>query len=96
MQNLLLSPIPLADLTTAISEAVKQEMQKHFPTPETPKATELLTRKQTASLLGISLPTLGEWTKTGSVTGYRIASRVRYKRAEIENSLSEIQTRSRK
>jgi excisionase family DNA binding protein len=54
--------------------------------------TELLTRKEAAKLLGVSLPTLSDWTKTGKIIGYRIASRVRYKRNELENSLSQIKS----
>ena len=52
--------------------------------------TELLTRKEASKLLGVSLPTLLDWTNTGKIIGYRIASRVRYKRSELENSLAQI------
>lgn len=52
--------------------------------------TELLSRKEASKLLGISLPTLSDWTNTGKIIGYRIASRVRYKRFELENSLTQI------
>ena len=51
---------------------------------------ELLTREEAAELLGITLPTLREWTNRGLVTGYRIGSRVRYKRSEVVNSLQQI------
>jgi len=66
-------------------------MQKNSilePKPE----TELLTRLETASILGISLPTLNEWTKQGIIPGYRISSRVRYKRAEIMEAVTKINT----
>lgn len=52
--------------------------------------TELLTRKEASKLLGVSLPTLLDWTNSGKIIGYRIASRVRYKRSELENSLAQI------
>ncbi len=93
MQNVI---TPIQDFfQTVISEAVKMEMEKHFQnlTPATPTPqTELLTRKEAAKLLGISLPTLLAWSNSGLIKGYRIASRVRYKRNELENSLSQIQT----
>jgi excisionase family DNA binding protein len=54
--------------------------------------SELLTRKEAADLLGVSLPTLNDWTKNGIVQGYRIASRVRYKKSELESSLKIIRT----
>jgi hypothetical protein len=47
-------------------------------------ADEYICRKQAAKLLKISLPTLSEWSKSGIVKGYRIATRVRYKRRELE------------
>jgi len=46
----------------------------------TSKETELLTRKEVAKLLRVSLP-----------KAYRIEGKVYYKRSEIEESLTEIQ-----
>jgi excisionase family DNA binding protein len=68
-------------------------LEEHFKTT-TPylQHPEFLSRKEAAKLLGVSLPTLSEWTKTGLVKGYRIASRIRYVRAEIENSMKAIRT----
>ncbi len=53
---------------------------------------QLLTRKETAQKLGISLPTLNQWTKDGLIVAHRIASRVRYRTKDVEASL--IQVRS--
>lgn len=74
---------------TAIQGAVKTEIEKlNLSKPETP--TEYITRKDTAGILGISLPTLNDWSKRGVIPSYRIASRVRYKRAEVMNSLTKV------
>ena len=91
MQDMLLSSIPYDQLKLELSETIKKELQTLFITlqPQAEK-TEYLTRKQAAVLLGVSLPTLNEWTKSGLVPGYRIASRVRYKRASVEAALSQI------
>lgn len=95
MSDIMFSQIPLEQLKTEISEAVKKEFAPFLNSINPPKQeTVLLTRKEAAKLLGVSLPTILDWTKTGKITGYRIASRIRYKRAEIENSLSQIKTRS--
>ncbi len=84
----------MEQLKSEISETVKREMQTFFSLIQPQKEqTEYLTRKEAAKLLGITLPTLHEWTKTGLVQGYRIASRVRYKRSELETSLIQIKTR---
>ena len=83
-------------LKQVISESVRFEIARLYPpTPLVPTKEpqdEYLTRKQAASLLGVSLPTLNEWSKSGTITGYRIATRVRYKRAEIERSLLQMKT----
>jgi excisionase family DNA binding protein len=94
MENLLLTSIPMEQLQSEISATVKKEFQTFLLSLQPQKEpTDYLTRKEAAQLLSISLPTLNEWTKTGLVQGYRIASRVRYKRAELETSLTQIKTR---
>ena len=55
-----------------------------------PLQEELLTRKEAASLLKISLVTLSNWTKNGLVKGHRISNKVRYKRSELETSIKSI------
>ena len=98
MQDLIFSQNFIEQLSTGISDNVSQRVQKDLQTYlsnlQTPKQeTEYLTRKEAAKVLGVSLPTLNEWTKTGLIIGYRIASRVRYKRNELETSLCKINTR---
>lgn len=89
MTQTILTQIPLEELMTAIQDAVKTEIEKlNLNKPETP--TEYITRKDTAGILGISLPTLNDWSKRGVIPSYRIASRVRYKRAEVMNSLTKV------
>lgn len=78
--------IPLEEFKTVLSETVKQEVEK-FNRPQPEKPTEFITRKETARILGVSLPTLNDWTKRGLFPCYRIASRVRYKKEEINSSL---------
>lgn len=94
MSNNIFSSLPLEQLKIEISNEILERITPilqgvNKPTPN----VELLTRKEASKLLGVSLPTLLEWTKTGKITGYRIASRVRYKRSELENSLSQIRTK---
>ena len=93
MQNLIFSPIPIDELKILFSEIVRNEIQKNnISTPPPQKETEFITRQETAQILGISLPTLNEWTKQNIIPGYRIASRVRYKRAEILDAVTKINT----
>jgi excisionase family DNA binding protein len=94
MSNLILTSLPLEQLKTEISEAVLMQIAPYLPSAHSkPQPTELLTRKEAAKLLGVSLVTLNQWTRDGRVKGYHISSRVRYKREELENSLTRIKTR---
>ena len=58
--------------------------------PEPQPKEKLLTRKETAEYLGISLVTLHTWSKNGTLKAYRIGNKVRYKESEVLASLSEI------
>lgn len=82
--------ISTEQLRTEINEAVKAALKSHLPIQEKPSEVILLSRKETAKLLGISLPTLSEWTKAGDISGYRIGASIRYKKAEVEQSLNKI------
>jgi excisionase family DNA binding protein len=82
----------LHQLENIISIAVKKGIELQVSqTTNTTEQTELLTRNEVCSLLHITLPTLHQWTKEGLVTGYRIGTRIRYKRAEILATLNKVQ-----
>jgi excisionase family DNA binding protein len=51
---------------------------------------EFITRRDTANILGISLPTLHKWTLDNIIKSYRIGTRIRYKKNEVIESLSEV------
>jgi hypothetical protein len=84
MSNFNLS-FPIDQLATAIAE----KLQPYFlpQTTEQPKEEGYRTRKETAEMLKISLPTLNEYTKKRILTGYRVGVRVLYKQSEIELAL---------
>ena len=73
-------------------ELQAQLNSKSTQQPTTAAPDELLTRKQAAERLSISLPTLNELTKKGAVKGYRIpgTNRLRYKTSEVTNALTVI------
>jgi excisionase family DNA binding protein len=47
-----------------------------------------LTRKETAQFLSISLVTLWDWTRKDVIPGFKIGSKIRYKKSDVLNSLS--------
>jgi excisionase family DNA binding protein len=91
--EIILSGISFEQLQDSIRTTVKNEVERiigFLPTPTT--APELITRKETAQILGISLPTLNSWTSTGIIPAQRIGTRVRYNRANVYASLKDIET----
>lgn len=87
--------VPAGKLEDMIAGAVLSGLRVFHNGRENAAATlpeELLTREEAAQVLGITLPTLREYTKRGLVVGYRIGTRVRYKRSEVLGSLQQIRT----
>lgn len=52
--------------------------------------TDYLNRKQVAKMFGVSLVTVHDWTRKGILKAYKLANRVYFKRAEVENALKEV------
>ncbi|MBT3385984.1 MAG: helix-turn-helix domain-containing protein [Prolixibacteraceae bacterium] len=73
-----------AHLTAAVLIALENFIPKN-------KGIEYLTRKEVATKLHISLPTLNEYTKSGKLKAYRINGRVLYRNDEIESALTSVE-----
>lgn len=54
------------------------------------KNKELLTRKEAAQYLSISLSTLKNWTDEGLIKAYKLGGRIYYKKKELINSLEKV------
>lgn len=91
VQNLAL--LPVDELKTLLSEVVREQLETHIPKQAEPFADypELLTRRQTAQLLSVSLASLDNWTASGRLRKHRIGAAVRFKKAEVLNALSSLQ-----
>jgi hypothetical protein len=50
---------------------------------------DLMTRKQTAEFLNVSLVSLNIWSKKGIIQPYAIEGRVFFKKSEIESALKQ-------
>ncbi|MDO6473602.1 helix-turn-helix domain-containing protein [Maribacter sp. 1_MG-2023] len=68
-------------------KSLLEDLKKSFE-PKTP--VELLSRKETATLLKINLSSLHGWTKKGLLQSYQISGKVYYKRSEVESALIEL------
>lgn len=91
MKEIIFSQIPIEDLRKIIKESLREEMQEMANSNPKP-GIEFITRKETSKILGVSLPTLNEWTKQGLIPAYRISSRVRYKKHEVLEGLLKVNT----
>ena len=84
MAKITLEQLSSDELRTLISEVIKSELEKIDFNTEPNDASYLLTRKEVAKILKISLPTLHEWVNDGKLTAYVIGkNRIRFKRDEI-------------
>jgi excisionase family DNA binding protein len=88
MENqVLIQKTSLSELRTMIGETMEQYLR---PVTIDKKVSTILTRRDAAKMLNISLPTLHYWTKEGIVKGTRIGSCVRYRMTDIEAALVDI------
>jgi len=90
MESTILTNVSIQELRDLISETVRKELEIFLPIPK--HELELLTRKEVAEILSVSLVSLNEWTKRGLIPSYRIGSRIRYKKIDIIESLKKVQT----
>jgi excisionase family DNA binding protein len=86
---ILISPKSLKGL---LSEVVAETLKNFFNKDTKEADNRLYTRKQVSQLLGISLVTLGSWTKNGMIRAFRIGNSVRYKAEDVEKSLLNIKS----
>lgn len=68
-------------------ESQIKELQKQ------PQADRLITRDETAKLLGVSLVTLHNWIKSNILIAYRVGNKVRFKENEVLASLQQINSK---
>ena len=88
MENIVLSSVPVDELMDLIRAAVRSEFNANQTSPDDEE--EIMTRRQAAAYLGVSLTTINGWVKNGKLPGYRIGCNIRFKKSEVENSLKKI------
>ena len=72
-------------------EQITKAIRQTTPTPKPQPKETLLTRKEVAKLLKISLVTVHSWTNKGILKSYRIGNQIRYKETEVLKALTETQ-----
>jgi len=91
--EILLNGISFEQLQNSIKTIVSAELKNAVSELTTKREIEpeLITRKETAEILGVSLPTLHEWTKKGVLPAKRIGSRIRYERTAVYDALKSVE-----
>ena len=94
MENKITITIPVNELAYQIAELLKPLLEeKKIKAAGREISKEYLTRKETADILNVSLPTLNEYTKRSILIGYRFGARVLYKQSDIEAALTKMKHR---
>lgn len=66
---------------------------KELKAPQSQPIDKLITRFEASTLLGVSLVTIHNWSKSGVLTAYRVGNKVRFKENEVLSSLQQINTK---
>ena len=85
MQTQILISITVEELKDIIKECLSEILENNLQ--KTEPTEELLSRKEVASLLEISLPTLHQKQKSGQIPYYRIGTRILFKKSEVLKAL---------
>ncbi|MGN6296746.1 MAG: helix-turn-helix domain-containing protein [Ginsengibacter sp.] len=89
MNQILLNGINLNELLEKIGQLIESKIGQSNNHPKGQNQSKFISRKEAASLLQVSLPTLNDWTKEGLLNSYRIGTRVLYKPEEVEQSVTQ-------
>ena len=95
-QSILIQLQPTPELLDSFRAVVRAELASYTPpAPEGSTLPELLTRRQTAETLSVSLTTLHDWAKDSDdrpavLVPFKINGRVRYRRTDVMAALKEV------
>jgi len=83
--------ISISELKAIIKEAIESQIVSLNERDCIDNEKLLLTRKDVAQLLNISLPTLTKYVKKGLVPAHRLGSRILFNKIEVLNSMNKVQ-----
>lgn len=87
-KSICLLPISIEELENTIRKIINDSLQENLMISPSKTDGDFLTRKETAQILRVTLPTLYDWTKRGYLQSYRMGSRIRYKRSEVNEAFN--------
>jgi excisionase family DNA binding protein len=83
----------IQDIQTAVRNEIASLKETLYPKPSERK--ELVTRKETAQLFDVTLPTIHEWIKKGYIYPYKLGNRTYFKMSELMEVLNNSNPRAK-
>jgi len=90
MNSIILQGINTEDLKNLLREVIEEKLKLEPKPKVSEKGLVYLNRFEVAKILKISLPTLNNWSKAGTLQSYRIGNRILYKSDEIEQAVQTV------
>lgn len=75
------------ELRAEIREDIRRELLEFSKKLKPQEPTIWITRKEAAELLGVSLVTIHTWSKENVIFPFKIGTRIRFRRSQIEQIL---------
>lgn len=88
--KLILHEISIEEIKNHVSEAVQVAIDVALSTKSSEASNRLISRKELAKRLGISLPTLHTHIKSGLIIGYRLNGRLIFDWESVKAALPKI------
>lgn len=88
--QILLNGLEVSELLEKIGQLIDKKLHEVSPIDKNKNQSKFISRKEVATLLKISLPTLNEWSKLGWLISYKMGNRVLYKAEEVEQAVSKL------
>ncbi|WP_282073537.1 DNA-binding protein [Polaribacter atrinae] len=85
MQIIQVTPSELKEI---FNELLDTKLKEFFSSKENQQKTELLSRKETKELLGVSYVTLNNWNRKGILEPNYLGNKVFYNKQQIVNQLT--------
>lgn len=94
MSKIILDGITVTDFLQRIEQLIDFKISTQNDAAKA--LSPFMTRKEVASLLRITLPTLHDWTKEGLIKSHKIGNRVLYKLDEIYEATADLRENKHK
>lgn len=93
IKETMLELLEVSQVEKASRSTLRNPQKQFLPREDREVCTDVvfLSRKEASQFLKISLVTLHNWSITGVIQSYRIGTRIRYKKDELENAVQQVQ-----